>query len=386
MDNNSNKKQKREEKFLIVKNVYKFTKPKPQDLSDFKWPEYKSERERIKLNTYKYLDHTIIEAFEDEYKTSINVTDQNIEMTPRDLKIGDIINTRILDVSKRQVTFDTRSTKSCLYSAVDLSKYKTFKDVLGNQITSDVEAEVIDVTKHGVKVDVLKPMIDKYVNHYVNNSWKQKVLGSPITVTVTDLKLTRGGFLGKAILPTVSEFLGEPYYVDAFIPGSQIVLNITSDFEQFEGKSVKAFIVNYMKKPGFGNEMSLVCSVKEYLKFQGECEMIKMFDHWCNDDDSWKEMAQQTLCGVVTGVINSAKKCGVFIEIPDMHITGMLNVASKDLVNYKPGKSINVKVTGFEEETFYNPAANQTQHFEPYKITNNCLEKCTLKPIFTIAE
>jgi hypothetical protein len=47
------------------------------------------------------------------------------------------------------------------------------------------------------------------------------------------LKLSNGGFIGKALVPAVSDFIGEPYYVDAFIPGSQIVLNIESDFSRW---------------------------------------------------------------------------------------------------------------------------------------------------------
>ena len=53
---------------------------------------------------------------------------------------------------------------------------------------------------------------------------------------VKDLQWTKGGFTGKAVLPNVSDFVGEDYTVDVFIPGSQIVLNITDNFEQFIGK------------------------------------------------------------------------------------------------------------------------------------------------------
>lgn len=386
--NNNSKKQKKEEKFLIINNVFKFSKTTYNTGLNFKWPEYKSERERIRLNTEKYSQNTITEAFEKEYQVRLNTLCAEAESTPRDLKIGDIINTSILDVSKRQVTFDTRSTKASLYSAVDLSKYNSFcKDNIYRRLpVNGVEAEVVDITKHGVKVDVLKPMIENYVKRFVNSPWLQKVLKAPIPITVTNLKLVRGGFLGKAILPNVSNFLGETYYVDAFIPGSQIVLNITDDFERFEGQTVNAFIVNYMQKPGSQREMSLVCSVKEYLKFQGERTMVNLFNQWCDESDYWKEFTRKIWGGVVTGVINSSKKCGVFIEIPSKHITGMLNVSPKDLVNYKPGDQVMVRVAGFEEEMFYNFAVGQTQHVEPYKITSGCLEKCTLKPIFALSD
>lgn len=397
---NDNQKSKKSEKFYILNNVFKFSS-KPEvhynvashligtggeglGAGNFVWPEYKSEKERIKWNTTKYADHTIVEAFEEEYQTPIKADNASIESTPSELHIGDIINVSILEVSKRSVVFDTRNIKDNIYSAVDLSKYERFKNPAYCSPIRGIEAKVTNITKAGVKIDVIEPMIESYVMRNVNKPWLQKEIGNPHTVRVMNLQLTRGGFLGKVALPNVSNFLGEPYLVDAFIPGSQIVLNITDNFEQFIGKDVNAFIVNYIEKPG-SNKMSLVCSVKEYLKFNGECLMIDMFKNWCDDNEVWKTTTEFNNTGIVTGVINSSKKCGVFVELPNLFITGMVSVSPADLVKYKPGDRINVKIDGFEEEVYYNPIIQQTQHVEPYKITNGCIEKCTLKPILKLA-
>ena len=87
----------------------------------------------------------------------------------------------------------------------------------------------------------------------------------------------------------------------------------------------------------------------------------------------------------MTGVINSSKKCGVFVEVPDLLITGMVKVSPEELVNYKPGDNVAVRLTSFDEETFYNKAVGQVQHVDPYVIEDGVLVKCNLKPILSWA-
>ena len=223
---NDNQKSKKSEKFYIINNVFKFSKPEVHynvashligtggeglGAGNFLWPEYKSEKERIKWNTTKYADHTIVEAFEEEYRTPIKVDNVSIESTPSELHIGDIINVSILEVSKRSVVFDTRNIKDNIYSAVDLSKYERFKNPAYCSPIRDIEAKITNITKAGVKIDVIEPMIESYVMRNVNKPWLQKEIGNPHTVRVRNLQLTKGGFLGKVALPNVSNFLGEPF-------------------------------------------------------------------------------------------------------------------------------------------------------------------------------
>ena len=85
--------------------------------------------------------------------------------------------------------------------------------------------------------------------------------------------------------------------------------------------------------------------------------------------------------GTVTGIINSSKKCGVFVDIPELNITGMVQCKPSEIFNYKPGDELMVGIEGFEEETFYNKDVQQVQHLDPYIITEGCLEKCNLKPV-----
>ena len=351
---------------------------------EFVWPEFKSDRERIKAYSKKYKDFSITEAFEDCYGISINDSfKEKANFIPSDLRVGQYIKTKILSIDKSGVIFDPANYKTNLQSSVNLYKYDKFKHFLPKD---ELTAVVTRVDKDKAVINPISPMMDMWLNPILEDTTIQKRIPTDSndnmdTIIVKDLKLSKGGFLGKAVIPTVSDFVGEHYTVDAFIPGSQIVLNITDNFEQFEGGAVEAFVVNYMKKPGSKDEMSLICSAKEVIKFVGECNMIKLFNSWCEESELWKTVSSTTFSGVVTGVINTSKKCGVFVEVPDLSITGMVAAKPEDLVNYKPHTKVDVKIEGFDEEMFYNSDVNQRQHVEPYEIEDGILRKCNLKPI-----
>ena len=191
--------------------------------------------------------------------------------------------------------------------------------------------------------------------------------------------------MGKAVLPNVSEFVGEDYTVDVFIPGSQIVLNITDNFERFVGGEVDVFIINYMVKPG-ANTLSLIASAKELIKFNGECKLIELFNAWCEESQVWKDFSETSLDGKVTGVINSSNKCGVFVEIPSLNITGLVPVEPDKLVNYKVNSIVKVKITDFDEEKKFNAITKQLEHVEPYIIEDGCLVRCNIKPVLAFAD
>ena len=199
-----------------------------------------------------------------------------------------------------------------------------------------------------------------------------------------NLHLTKGGYLGKAVIPNVSEFVGEDYEIDAFVPGSQIVLNTTDDFEQFEGRSVFAFVSSYAPKP-FGRGMSLVCSVKNYLKHTGNMNLRQLHSIWCDADEKWEEVSQKPYEGIVTGVLNSTKKCGVFVEIPDLCITGMIPARPEELVNFPAGQHINVRIKTLEEDTVYNDAVGQMQRLQPFEIVDGAIKRVNVKPILELA-
>lgn len=350
---------------------------------NFEWPEFNSDTKRIKALSKRYKNLSISEAFANHYNMNLSKVSLAVNETPPEIRLGSIITTKILTIDKERVLFDTVNFKTSIQSAVNLYKYEKFKHYLP---VDEIKVVVTRMDKDKIVVDPISPMVETWLTPLIKNPVSQKAIASnfqsnakPTKVKITEL--TRGGFMGRAVIPNVSEFVGEDYTIDAFIPGSQIVLNITDNFEQFIGKTVDAFVVNYIQKPGAPNEMSLICSAKDVIKFNGEINMINIFNSWCEESSLWKSVEQTVYNGKVTGVINSSKKCGVFVEIPELSITGMVATKPEELVNYKPHSDVKVKLTGFEEELFYDSATEQQQHVIPYEIEDGVLKKCNLKPI-----
>lgn len=348
----------------------------------FVWPEFNSDSKRIKAYSKRYKDLSISDAFAEAYNMSIGQVKPIVNEVPAIMKVGDELKFRILSISKNHVEFDTANHKSQIVSCVNLYKYNRFKH---NLPLDPVKVMVMNITKDKVVVDPLAPVINDYLTPILENKNVQKVIGKPMSVRVKNLQLTKGGFTGKAVLPTVSEFVGEEYTVDVFIPGSQIVLNITDNFEKFVGGEVDAFIINYMTKPG-SNTLSLIASAKELIKFRGECKLIELFNAWCEESQLWKDFSEASVEGRVTGVINSSNKCGVFVEIPSLDMTGLVPVDADKLVNYKVNSTVNVKITDFDEEKKFNPITKQMEHVEPYIIEDGCLVRCNIKPVLAFAE
>ena len=348
----------------------------------FVWPEFNSDSKRIKAYSKRYKNMSIPEAFENAYNIKLKEFSNIVNEVPGEVKVGDELKFRILSISKNHIEFDVGNHKAQIVSSVNLHKYNRFKH---NLPIEPVKVVVMNVKKDKVVVDPLAPVINDYLTPILKDKNVQKVIGKPMSVKVKDLQLTKGGFTGKAVLPTVSEFVGEEYTVDVFIPGSQIVLNITDNFERFVGGEVDAFIINYMTKPG-SNTLSLIASAKELIKFRGECKLIELFNAWCDESQYWKDFSEKPLDGKVTGVINSANKCGVFVEIPSMDMTGLVPIEADKLVNYKVNSEVKVKITDFDEEKKFNPITKQLEHVEPYIIEDGVLVNCNLKPVLVFAD
>jgi len=353
----------------------------PKSTMDFNWPNYNSDRGHIKALTEASKGLTITEAFETGYGIKINVDPKvkaQVDSAPAELHVGDVLEMNIRNVSKHGVEFDCLNLKQQITSCVNLNRYETFKHYIPED---PIKVRVVSSTREKAVVDPLSPMLDEWLKPILENPDIQRVINTPQTIEVKDLRLTKGGFVGRAVVPNISRYLSEDYTVEAFIPGSQIVLNIEDDFNKWVGKTVQAFVTNYIPKPGNINQMSLICSVKEYLKFVGERNMIDLYGKWCDDGINWKVISLEVLSGRVTGIINSSKKCGVFVEVPALSITGMVNVKAEELVNYKPGDRVGVRLTNFEENVYYDDTWKQLRHEEPYHIENGILTKCNLKPI-----
>lgn len=356
--------------------------------NDFIWPEIASDVERIKRNTEKYKNMDIREAFQDAYGIKIKKSrKKDANQMYYDVQPGDVIPLKITHIDKKSVTFDQSLFKEVIVSAVNLYQYKRFKK---NTPKETINCKVISKADNKIVVDPLAPMFDEWLNEKLSNISNQYNLKKDCSVEVRNLNLIRGGFSGDIRVDNVSDFCGQDIMLKAFIPGSQIVLNIESDFERWNGKSVRAFVTNYMKSTTMTgpskDRMSLICSAKEYLKFLGDKTKMEFFNEYCLESDRWNEILNTTWNGLVTGIINSSKKQGVFVEIPTLNITGMIEMPSSKLNHYHPGQNVDVMLDYIEEPVEWNPNVEQMQHKPAFIIEDDILKKCNLRFVFKLIE
>ena len=353
------------------------------------WPKYNSEKTRIRANNTNYSKCSIAEAFAKEYGCDIRLSEE-VEKTsnyiPPTLTKGSIIGVRVVDINKNDTILEGLNLKSDIVSGVNLYKYNNFKKFIPKDV---IPAKVKRIQDSKVIVDPIAPLFEDWLNPIIQDPYVQKNIYNPKTIKVKNLRLSCDrsgnpkGFIGDAVIPNISSFVGEDYTVETFIPGSQIVLNIERNFKQWEGKTVEAFVTSY----SFMNPFTpLICSVKEYLKFQGDRNIIDLFNKWCDGGEEWKKISKTLMKGIVTGVINTSKKCGVFIEVPNLHITGMVPMNPYDLCDYKPGDETSVYISSIEENISYDSATGQAIHNDPYLIEDDILRKCSLKPVLTFEE
>lgn len=340
---------------------------------DIEWPEFTKETQRIKQTTKLCAELSIAEAF-----GHVNeIAEPEIPVTPQ---IGDLYKARLTKHGK-MVVIDGLSAKEQVICRNNFARY-TNMDVTNKEV--EVKVVAIDKARQTITIDVLQPLFERWINEIIKDKTVQYDVKAPKTVTVHDLKLSNGGFVGKAEVAVISELIGEPYYVDAFIPGSQIVLNIENDFEKWNGQTVDTFVAGYTTRPGSVNQMSLICSRKALLNFAGNLTKIELYGDYCTGGKKWNTFTKSVFAGIITGVINSSKKCGVFVELPMFNITGMINVEPERLVEFKAGEHVNVRITDFEQMLEYDPSMGTVVHQQPYKIENNCLKSCILKPVLEL--
>lgn len=345
--------------------------------------KYKSDMERIAKVSDTYRSSSIVEAFAGEYPYLVPATaDRELgNVLPQELSLGSIVELGIKNVSKENgVTFDSGPHKEHFITRNNLQGYRKFLDFTFN---GKVPARIVERVKDRTVVDIFGPMVEEFVLPRASRPWIQNKIEDQTVVLVKNLRLVNGGYLGDAVIPNISEWLGAEYTIPAFVPGSQIVLNTTEDFEEWNGKTVETFITSYSLQPRQGSA-GLVCSRKAYLKHQGHLNLKALFGWWCDDGEMWADFSKQEYTGQVTGVINSSKKCGVFIEIPLLNITGMVPMSPEQLVDYPAGNWYKVRFKTFEEEMDYDQSVGQYQHRIPFEIVDGAIRDVNVKPIFEI--
>lgn len=378
-DNRKQKQQEEEYQKPRFEHVSFWTIPQTKNLQsslDIEWPEFKTEKERIRAYSKRYANVSISEAMCGIKEETINIP--QLPVTP---VVNGIYKARITKHGN-YVSVHGLSAKEQVICRNNLKRY-TNMEMTDREI--DVKVVAIDKLRQTITIDVLQPLFENWINSIMEDKTIQYNVKAPKIVSVSNLRLGNGGFIGKAEIQAISEFIGEPYYVDAFIPGSQIVLNIENDFNRWNGATVDTFVAGYTTRPDSVNQMSLICSRKALLNFSGNLTKIELYGDYCSQGKKWKSFTKSSFVGTVTGVINSSKKCGVFVELPLFNITGMINMEPERLVEFKAGDEVSVRITDFEQMLEYDPSTGNMVHQEPYKIENGCLKSCILKPVLELA-
>lgn len=378
-DNRKQKQQEEEYQKPRFERVSFWALPQTKNVQsslDIEWPEFKTEKERIRAYSKRYANTPISEAMCGIKEETINIP--QLPVTP----VVNGIYKACITKHGDYVSVHGLSAKEQVICRNNLKRY-TNMEMTDREI--DVKVVAIDKLRQTITIDVLQPLFENWINSIIEDKTIQYNVKAPKVVSVSNLRLGNGGFIGKAEIQSISEFIGEPYYVDAFIPGSQIVLNIESDFNRWNGATVDTFVAGYTTRPDSVNQMSLICSRKALLNFSGNLTKIELYGDYCTQGKKWKAFTKSSFVGTVTGVINSSKKCGVFVELPLFNITGMINMEPERLVEFKAGDEVSVRITDFEQMLEYDPSTGNMVHQEPYKIENGCLKSCILKPVLELA-
>ena len=335
---------------------------------------FKTDRERINWMKKNYGHLTIPEQFAVFYGNEVNTNVKKSSRinNPVNIEIGGSYKGTVVQINHRGIVFDVPGVKDEVLSKEDFSDCM---DAVHNYLlTHDNELLFTVLEKKNGKYYV--SVLDGYYK-----SWQkqiEKAIEQRAAINVHIDSLVRGGYMCHTDIWPISELTGKTYTSAVFIPGSNIVLNIEDDFERWLDKDVQAVPQKFTKFRSFGRpaENSLMASRKLVLKILGMKNMFEIYHRAQLGKRPDVKYTPEVFTGKVTGIINSNKKTGIFIEIEDKYITGLMPVDEGSLLNYKPGDYVNVYIQEFE----------CMEGKEPFYIDRkNIIRACNLRPVFARA-
>ena len=345
---------------------------------------FRNDRDRLKYMSKAYKNMSIAKAFGIYYGLEVdNALKANKAInTVNVIEVGKIYSGTVKQFDKNLLTFEIPGVKEEIVS----------KDNLWNCVDS-VNAYL---ATHNNKLlfEVREKKDNKYYVSVIQGyyrAWADKInkaIENKNGISVHIDELVKGGYVCHTYINELIELTGKTYTHSVFIPGSQIVLNIERDFEKWIGEDVIVVPQKFMdfKTIGFGAnqliEKSLVSSRKLVLQILGMKNMYEIY----NDAQTKAKLAEANpnvsvepvvFEGTVTGIINSGKKTGIFVELNDKYITGLMPIEECDLLNYKTGDPINVRIKEFEVQ----------EGKEPFVLNKRgtSLIKCNVRPVFELA-
>lgn len=343
---------------------------------------FKSDKERINYMSQKYKKMSIAKAFSIFYNLEVsNELKQNRTInTVTLIEVGGIYTGTVKSFNDNgTITFEIPGVKEEIISKDNFTSCRDAVEKYLLNHDNKLMFEVRELNRGKYYVSIL----NAYYKAWQDAIYKIIQVEDGIQVHIDEL--VRGGYVCHTSIWPLCELTGKDYTSSVFIPGSHIVLNIENDFEKWIGEDV----IIVPQKFGEYRDMrtgivqnSLVGSRKKVLQIQGMQNMYAIYSYM----ESRKKLAElatndvivtsDVFDGTVTGIINSNKKTGVFIELDGKYITGLLPIDASDLLNYRPGNNIKVRIKEFEIQ----------EGKEPFTFNKKKrIIKTNVRPVFEIA-
>lgn len=344
---------------------------------------FKSDKERIKYMSQAYKNMSIAKAFASFYDMELpqNLKNSTVINNVVNIELGQVYVGNVESFTKTAMTFTIPGVKTELYSN---ENFTTCFDSINAYLATHnnmLAFEIREKKDNRYYVSVIQGYYKIWADRILKSIEKQQ------SIEVHIDSLVRGGYMCHCDIDELNELTGRHYTHSVFIPGSHIVLNIEHDFEKWIGQNVNIIPQKFVdfQTVGYGpnklTEKSLVGSRKLVLQIIGNGNL---YDIYKNAElrnklkESGKNVNVENIVydGTVTGIINSSKNTGAFIELDGKYITGLMPVDSTDIFNYKPGNHIKVTIDKFEVQ----------EGKEPFIINKKGnVVKCNTRPVFALA-
>lgn len=342
---------------------------------------FKNDRERLKYMSKAYKNINIAKSFAIYYGMELdNALKSNKSInTVNVVTVGNVYVGTVKNFDKHSLTFEIPGVKEEIISKDNLWPYvdnvNAYLATHNNKLLFEVREKKDNKYYVSVIQGYYRAWADK-INKAIENR-------NGINVHIDEL--VKGGYICHTNINELIELTGRQYTHSVFIPGSQIVLNIERDFDRWVGEDVTVVPQKFMnfKTIGYGAnqlvERSLVSSRKLVLQILGMKNMYEIY----NDAQTKAKLAEANpnvsiepvvFDGTVTGIINSGKKTGIFVELNDKYITGLMPIEECDLLNYKTGDAIRVSIKEFEVQEGKDPFVLNKK--------GTSLIKCNVRPVF----
>ena len=362
MANNTNK-----QRLLTAADIY----------SDDNFPYFKNDIERIKYMKKAYGNMPIAKSFSIFYGVDISEdTKRNKSInTVQIIELGNVYSGTVKSFGKNGIIFEIPGVKDEIISK---ENFNDCIDSINNYLLNHNNKLLFEVREHKDNRYIVS-VIGAYYKQWTNTINKAIQHEQGINVHIDSL--VKGGYICHTNISPLCQLTGKSYTHSVFIPGSHIVLNIEYDFDKWVGQDVMIVPQKFVEfrrdlKTGL-IENSLVGSRKKVLQILGMNNIHQIYNKWLlASTDERVKYVPEIFEGTVTGIINSSNKTGIFVELNDKYITGLMPIDAMDLLDYHPGDSIKVKISEFEIQEGKDPFVYNKK---------GTLIKSNVRPVFELA-